>query len=256
MTSWIACLLVLAFYAAFYRTVVRHWGRAVHAVLRRTTLLARQPLRDIDNMSKLAAAGIAQIAFAVVLVVAEHSHFTLLEADSLVLLVAGAALGLGELALASFLCRVLVETAMLVTPADRRSATARRWVLEARGGWMGQFGATLRVAPGWFALSTVALYVAGEELVFRAVLIGVLRPEGALVAVGGSTVLFAAVQVFHMPSVRAAMFPVVGALVIGTTHAAVFWRVPQLLPLVVAHLTFMLGATSWPTRPRVAGHVS
>jgi hypothetical protein len=40
------------------------------------------------------------------------------------------------------------------------------------------------------------------------------------------------------------MFPVVGATVVGVVHGVLFWVLPNVLPLIVAHLTFFLSAAS------------
>jgi membrane protease YdiL (CAAX protease family) len=109
---------------------------------------------------------------------------------------------------------------------------------------MAQFGATIRVAPQWFALFIIGLYVAGEEIVFRGVLVNMLRPAGALLAVAVPTAVFAGVQMFHMPTARAAIFPVAGALVVGTVHGIIYLLVPALLPLMLAHAVFVVGAVT------------
>jgi hypothetical protein len=194
-------------------------------------------------MGKLAAAGVAQAVFAAALLAAAGVNLSAVLGDGPhpELLALGALLGVGELALASMLSAVVVEVALATKPPERRSAVQGRWLAEARGGWMAQFSATLEVGPAWFAAACVGLYVAGEEVVFRGILIELLRPQGAAVAIGLSLALFTTVQTFHMPSLRAALFPVVGAAVIGLVHGLVYWHAPGVLPLVVAHLTFFLG---------------
>jgi hypothetical protein len=258
MTAALACVAVLAFYGLFYRTVVKRWRGLVRPFVRRSGIEATSPLREVESMSKLAAAGVAQALFAVALMTTSGVDVSAVfgSGPHPELLVLGAVLGIGELALASVLCAVVVEVALARTPPERRRAVQGRWLAEARGGWMAQFSATLRVGPRWFAAVCVALYVAGEELVFRGILIELLRPEGAAVAVGVSLVLFTTAQVFHMPSLRAALFPVVGAAVVGVVHGLVYWHAPGVLPLMVAHLTFFLGTlalASAPAPARVAG---
>jgi membrane protease YdiL (CAAX protease family) len=121
---------------------------------------------------------------------------------------------------------------------------------------MSQFSATVSTAPVWFAAASMGLYVSVEELIFRGILLELLRPAGAVWAIGISTVLFVMVQAFSMPGWRAAMFPMVGAAILGLVHGFLYWRVPVLLPLVVAHLTYFGGALGVMTRrdavPRVA----
>jgi hypothetical protein len=243
MTAVLVCLSVAVFHTTFYRSVVRRWGRPANAVVRRTAVLTRHPRRDVDATAKLVAAALAQSAFALLLVAAARlGPPAMFEPIRVELLLMGCLLGLAELSLATLVCGVVVETALLLAPERRRGEVARAWLMEGRGGWMGQFAATQRVASRTFATFVISLYVAGEEVVFRGVLIHVLRPAGSLAAVGIAAILFVVAQVRYLPSARAAVFPAVGAAVIGSVHGMLFWRVPDLLPLVAAHLTFLLGA--------------
>lgn len=115
---------------------------------------------------------------------------------------------------------------------------------------MGQFAATVAAAPPWFSLASVSLYVAGEEIVFRAIVIDAAAGAGAVAAVALSLVLFVVVQAFNMPSVRAATFPIVGAVVVGLVHGVLFWQTYDVLPLIVAHVTFFAGALALAAAPR------
>jgi hypothetical protein len=81
------------------------------------------------------------------------------------------------------------------------------------------------------------------------VVVDLLRPAGPGWAVGVSVALFVAVQAFSMPGWRAAMFPMVGAAVLGVVHGVIYWRVPALLPLMVGHLAYFGGALGMMTRP-------
>ena len=103
---------------------------------------------------------------------------------------------------------------------------------------MRYFASTRSTAPPWLAAAIIALYVGVEELVFRGIVITVAAPHGAFVACSLSAALFVVAQVFGMPSLRAALVPVVGAAVVGPVHAILFWQVHDLLPLVAAHLAF------------------
>lgn len=90
----------------------------------------------------------------------------------------------------------------------------------------------------------ILLYVAVEEVVFRGVVIAAVGDAGMGVALAASVTLFVGIQVFNMPSWRAAMFPVLGALVVGVVHGALYLAVPDITPLIVAHFVlFMVAAT-------------
>ncbi|HVE77687.1 MAG TPA: CPBP family glutamic-type intramembrane protease [Gemmatimonadaceae bacterium] len=222
-------------------------GRLVQALVERSGIDRRYSVREVQATAKLAAAGVAQCLFALVMMLLlDLGPAAVLgpvfRADLVVL---GAVLGLGELALASFLCNVGVRLALLRS-GDRGADRSAAWLVQGRGGWMSQFNATVRTAPAWFAVGSICLYVAVEELVFRGILIELLRGAGAVPAVGASLLLFVAAQLFNMPSARAAAFPAAGAVVVGLVHGVLYWRVPDVLPLVAAHLTFFVGALGMP----------
>jgi membrane protease YdiL (CAAX protease family) len=155
------------------------------------------------------------------------------------LLICGVLLGVGDMGLSTFLCNVGIHVANEIAPADGPSRLDQ-WLVVARGGWMRYYLRTMDLAPLPFALLSILLYVAVEEIVFRGVLINYLQPLGAVVATVLSALLFAVVQVFHMPGWRAAMFPVIGALVVGVLHGALYIAVPNLIPLILAHLVFLV----------------
>ncbi len=195
------------------------------------------------------------------------------------LLLLGAVLGVGELAIGSLLCRALIEvslarrsrspSAQVVGPAGppgvagpvraldsprpaRRSRTAtesedrgqslRSWLGRSRGGWIRHHLTALKVLPLWAALGLTGIQVASEELVFRGVALTWLRDAGPVVALTTSIALFVLMQAFFMSSWQAAMFPVVGGVVMGVVHGLVFWAVPDMAPLVVAHVVFFVFA--------------
>ncbi|MFE0100721.1 type II CAAX prenyl endopeptidase Rce1 family protein [Streptomyces sp. NPDC059009] len=199
---------------------------------------------------------------------------------SLQLLGLGVLLGIGELALGSLLCRALIEMTLVrgkptrraAAPpssrisnsphADARSRTAvrtrpaapggggredqgmalRSWLGRSRGGWIRHHLTALKVLPLWAALGLTGVQVASEELVFRGVAITWLRDAGPVVALTTSIVLFIVMQAFFMSSWQGAMFPVVGGVVMGIVHGLVFWAVPDVAPLVVAHVVFFVFA--------------
>jgi hypothetical protein len=246
MLAALACAATLAFYAGAYRTLVRRCGPLAEPLIALLRLAPRAPERDVRAVGKLLAAAVVQALFAAALLVAAGVSPPLIAPDApAAVLMLGAMLGLGEIALAAMVCGAVVQLGSHAEPAR-----AARWLSGGRGGWMALFAATMRTAPPWAAAAITVLYVGVEELVFRAILIDLLRPYGALVAIGIPLGLFCAAQTFHMPSLRAALFPVVGALVVGLTHGLLYWHVPALLPLIAAHLTFFLGAVWLLAAPR------
>jgi hypothetical protein len=244
----ITALAVLCFYAFFYRRVVAHWGPVMRWSLAWLRLAARRPMREVEATEKLLAAGIAQLLLAVVLLVGAGVGPADLVGPGIEPVILAAAIGLGfaELALTSLLCATTLEFATLMR-GDWR--TAEEWEAESRGGWMSYFLLTARAAPSALAFASIALYVVMEEVIFRGILIEALAPAGMSVAIGVSAVLFVTVQAFAMPSRRAALFPMVGAAVVGPVHGIIFWHVRDVLPLALAHLAYFAAALSF-TRGR------
>jgi hypothetical protein len=253
MTAAAVALIVVCFYAFFYRAVVARWGRVVQWALRPLRLDTLHPVRHVEAVGKLAAAAVAQLLFAVAL-----AWILGLRPENVVgfhpgLILAAAALGVGELALTSLLCTMVVE----FTTAARgptRDIARQEWTAQSRGGWMSYFLLTVRAASPAVALGSICLYVGVEELIFR----GVLIPEfleagwGRGLAVAASAALFVGVQALAMPSVRAALFPMVGAAIVGVVHGILFLHVPDVIPLAIAHATFFLAAMLL-ARPQAVG---
>ena len=94
---------------------------------------------------------------------------------------------------------------------------------------------------------------AAQELIFRGLLIPAFLDEGlgGTASVASSGLLFVGVQALAMPSRRAALFPMVGAAVVGVVHGILFLHVPDVIPLAVAHVAFFSAAMSL-ARPQAA----
>ncbi|MEU1330392.1 CPBP family glutamic-type intramembrane protease [Streptomyces sp. NPDC005865] len=169
------------------------------------------------------------------------------------LLALGALLGVGELAIGSLLCRALIEVRLAggggggggsvrSRAREDHGMSLRSWLGRSRGGWIRHHLTALKVLPLWAALGLTGVQVASEELVFRGIALAWLRDAGPAVALTTSIVLFVVMQAFFMSSWRGAMFPVVGGVVMGVVHGLVFWAVPDVAPLVVAHVVFFVFA--------------
>jgi hypothetical protein len=200
---------------------------------------------DAEAFIRLSIGCTLQVSFCALIVTATRvtpvSLFTR-HIDWAILLIAPL-IGIAEFALGAYLGFMAIRIGLLIRAP--RSATSNEaalsWMLLARAGWMRWFLRTLKISPASsFALST--LYVAGEEIIFRGFVVGALRSHGIVVAVGVSAALFIAAQMFRMPSWESAMFPMLGALVVGITNALLFFYVPWLLPLIVAHAVFFAAA--------------
>lgn len=236
-------VLMIAMLAGYYWVAVGRLGQLSRPLAGWTGLGKRYPQRDISAVVNLPVAGIAQAVFAILLIVVTGTSPSSFVEVGLqpVLLIYGVALGIGEMALSTFLCNAGIALALALSPRAEAASQAD-WLTIAKGGWSRFYLRTIAILPLPAAALTILLYVAGEEVIFRGVLIPYFSPFGDVVAVLAATLLFAAVQTFHMPSWRAAMFPVIGAVVMGVVHGSLFIAVPNLIPLIVAHLIFLIVA--------------
>ena len=245
-SGWLTALMLSAFVAAYYGGVVRWVGepllRQTLGVLAAGTTLARRwSWAEADGVVRLVLAGLLQAAFIVVLVA-----LTPVSVSDLLphrwdarLIPLGILLGVGEAGLATQLALLASRCAQAWRPGDT-PATAEGWLSVARGGWIRYYLRTAEAAPAWLLVAATVLYVAGEEIVFRGIVISCLDGLAAPVAVALSTALFVLVQCFYTPGWQTALFPMIGALVVGIVHGVLFALVPDLTPLIVAHAAMFL----------------
>jgi hypothetical protein len=219
-------------------------GQLVGLVVPRVRLTQTHPLLAVNAALRVGVGGIVQAMFFCVLLIVTGLGWSDFMGDGLqpVLIGYGVVLGFAELALGSFLCNVAMRLSMAAVPR-RVPADREGWYAMSRGGWMRSFLAARQIAAAPIALAGAVLYVAIEECVFRGILIGALRPVGYGVALGVSVALFVAAQTFNMPGYPNALFPMIGATVIGITHGMLFLALPNIAPLIVAHVVvFAAGA--------------
>jgi hypothetical protein len=235
----VVLLLIPLYYGVLYPKFTS-WARPL---LKTVAPARRHSSSEATSVVRLLLAGISQMLFCLGLIfLTELSLLSLTSHSSPLILVGyGVLLGIGEMALSSFLCHVIIQALTVLAP-NKVPAGIQSWLVIARGGWMRQYLKTMQVLPLPLALLLTVLYVAIEETLFRWVLIQYTLPLGAVGAVAISTCLFMLVQVFRLPSWHAALFPVVGACVMGIVHGLLFLAVPDIVPLVVAHCVFFLAA--------------
>lgn len=225
----------------------------------------RVPRRHVEAVRKLASAALLQACFALVLIALFRPaplDWQSLACDPVVAMLA-LVLGIGEAGLAS-----LLGYAAIVTTDAVRASRVRRlprgevlapsptvWADTARGGWMQYYIRTVAVLPRPIGLALVLSYVFFEECIFRGVALATLLPLGAGIAIGVSTLLFMAVQVPHTPGWRTALFPVIGALVVGVVHGSLFAAAPRLTPLALAHASFFLSGMWLMQRHDASPHI-
>jgi hypothetical protein len=243
LNDLIRTVIVLVATWLFYDTAMTATGNrcapAARRFLARLPITARRTPVELDSITRLVVSTTLQMAFLAGLtlatgveigpLVSQHFHASLIAY--------GLALGIAEMALASMLCYGLIR--FVITLRGRGGERdLDSWLSLTRAGWMRLFLRTAEAAPLPLVLLVSLLYITVEELVFRGVLMTFLRGLGGVIALTLPLVVFLAAQTFRMPSRESAMFPLVGALVVGVTHGSLLLAVPNVVPLVVAHLAF------------------
>ena len=204
---------------------------------------ARYPALDINDAAELAVSGLTQAIFCGILIYAAGIGIQSFWPPSFPpsLAIYGIVLGVGEMAVASLFGYIGLRIASEVAPSSG-AKEQQQWLLLARAGWIRQCIKTMEILPSPVALLIIGLSICVEETLYRGILLSYFGPAGAGIALGASTFLFVAVQAFHMPSWRSAMFPMIGAVVVGVVHGCLFLAVPDIRPLIIAHLTFFISA--------------
>lgn len=200
----------------------------------------RHSLGDIEGLTTLVVSVVMQIMlfFALALCVDFDLSQFFTEPFQPVLLLFGAVLGIGEMALASLLGLIAMRVAMVIAPAS--PTRLHHWYVLVNSGWMRLFNKAIELLPRPASFVLVGLYVAVEEMIYRGIVLTVLLPLGEVWAVLISTAIFAGYQLFNMPTLRAAMFPVVGAVMMGLVHGWLYVTIPDIWPLVVAHIVYFM----------------
>lgn len=237
-----AAVLVLGYYGRVVRVVGEPVARRVlGALVDASPAARRRSLADLDGVVRLLLAGAMQAGFVLLLVAALPVRLADLapaRQDGWLLLL-GVPLGIAEAGLSTYAAYLGSRIAERLHPG-RTPTTVEGWLAVARGGWVRYYLRTAAAFPTWLLVAATLLYVGGEEVVFRGVLLTTADHLPAAAAVAGSTALFAAAQVFYTPGWRTALFPVLGATVVGVVHGCLYLAVPALAPLIVAHATMFL----------------
>src|SRR5579864_2276399 len=186
------------------------------------------------NFGELIVASISHVMLAIAMLLMWKVRLSSFAFPGFGTLILGAALGASEMALGSLVCRVVIS---IVNRQGGFTASLDQWIAISKGGWLQHHVGGLAAAPLGVSLLFTALQISAEEVIFRAVLAAVIGSIiGPLGVVGISTALFCGMQMFHTASWRNAIFPVFGALVMGPIHMYLFLAVPNIWPLVVAHI--------------------
>lgn len=152
----------------------------------------------------------------------------------------GILLGIAQMGLSMLVNRALIQTFTHLKhknlPRDIQD-----WISASRSGWIRHHLSLLKVLPFYVAIVFTLLQISSEEIIFRGVLFNLYQSHfGFMVSTLLSTLFFSYMQSFLMPSKVSAMFPVVGALIMGVSNCYLMSLIPNIVPLVIGHITFFI----------------
>ena len=244
--GWLDALVLTAAVVAYYGFAVRLVGeplarRFIMVLTERTAVARQRTWADVDGVVRLVLAGLMQagFAFTLIMVTAVSPSDFLSEPLDIRVMLLGVLLGVAEAGFATQVGLIGSRFAELLRPGQTPT-TIEGWLSVSRGGWIRYYLRTAEAAPVWLLIAATVLYVTGEEIVFRGIAISILGTFSAPFAVGVSTALFVLVQAFYTPGWKTALFPMLGAAVVGIVHSILFIIYPNVLPLAVAHATMFL----------------
>lgn len=109
------------------------------------------------------------------------------------------------------------------------------WLSMARSGWMRHHLQTLEVLPWPMAFLVTLGQVTCEEVIFKGVIMNYFKSYSLPFAIVYSIIMFTSMQVFFMPNSKSAIFPVIGAFIVGVVSSLVYWQTGELTPIIIGH---------------------
>ncbi len=150
-------------------------------------------------------------------------------------------IGIGCVTVTTLLCQLGMLLASTFFSAAVPVNAAEWWRI-ARAGWMRHHQHNMAILPRSIALLMVCLQLTAEEIIFRVIMLQLFSEAGSVIAIILSTTFFMYMQIFHMPSFASAMFPVLGALVLGCVNAVLYELTHSVTALIIIHMSYFIVA--------------
>jgi membrane protease YdiL (CAAX protease family) len=233
-------LFSVAFIIAFYQYVKSYLIRYAGKIALKLKISQFHPYETSKGVVELPAIVFLHLLFCLLFMKVTHVTFEdlgLTKKIDVLSIIEGILLGIGVMGTASLIGRLYIEWLRYLFP-NRYPSDIKNWLAMARSGWIRHYFHTLEVLPIWIALSVTLGQVCAEEIVFRGILINYFLPQGKIIALTIATLLFMYMQIFQMPNRLSSAFPVIGAFVMGTVGGILYLHSHNLLPLIIAHITF------------------
>lgn len=233
-------LVTLAMLFSFYYYVKGLIFHLSPTLALKTTAIKHYPLSQIVGVIELSIVSICHVIFCILLLSCFKINISsICKNTSILSCFYGVLIGIGSVGLSILLCSVGMKIFEIIAK-DKSPKSIEGWMAVANAGWIRHHKHTIKVLPFYISLLIITLQIGSEEVIFRVVLNDVFMPYGIEIAFVISTGLFIFMQTLHMPSMASAMFPILGATVMGIIHGLIYIHNPSIVPLIISHLTFFM----------------
>jgi hypothetical protein len=199
------------------------------------------PVDDIKGAVELAMIAFSHVIFCLLLLYflpIKWPVFHLNLNEIPMFIIYGILLGIACMGVSGLFCKIAVQ---IISSCNKDNEhDLKTWLTISRGGWVKHHLQSLEIFPIYLSLLILIMQVGSEEIIFRGILINYFMPFGKFAACLTALVLFVGMQAFLMNRWEAAIFPMIGAAVMGFSHTLLYLEIPILWPLIIAHVTFFL----------------
>jgi membrane protease YdiL (CAAX protease family) len=234
----ITFILLIGFYYYFKKAIFE----AAPKLASKTTLIYKYPYSQVVGLIELFIVATFHVLFCIALL-----YFFNVDARSIFLNVTitdclfGVLIGIGSMGTSTLLCTTAMKLVDQYSIRNgKKSRSLKEWYAISSAGWIRHHKHNIQILPLFLALIIITMQVGSEETIFRSVLFQAYAPFGIKTAFIISTLLFIYMQVFHMPSMLSAMFPMIGAFVMGIVHGILYIYHPTVVPLIISHIAFFI----------------
>ena len=233
------CLTMLAFYYIICKSIIIN--KIAPYIAKQCQFTKKYSVERSKGILELPIIAVSHVLFVILLmaIFSIHLNDIGLFKGSWSQAILGAFIGLGCMGISTLLCQFYVYL-LHTLPLNNKPENLESWLAVSRGGWLRHHIHVIETLPLWLVLLTIILQVSSEEIIFRGILIHYFSTYGPLLSIAIPLILFIIMQASFMPSTMNAMFPMIGATVMGIVHSLLYLHASLLMPLIIAHITFFL----------------
>lgn len=237
MTILFSIILMIAYYK-YMKTILIYYAPKLAYHFRLTNYFPLDDIKGVIELAMIAGSHVIFCALLICLLPISWPDYSLNLTEIPLLIIYGILLGIGCMGLSGVVCKIAVHIIGLLN--KKTDYDLKTWLTVGRGGWIKHHLQSMEILPFYFSLLILTMQVGSEEVIFRGVVLNYFMPFGVATSLLTSLILFIGMQAFLMNNWQSAIFPMIGATIMGLMHSILYLQVPVLWPLVIAHVVFFL----------------